>query len=156
MILGSDIQGGVGPTRPVGLSPRTPAADQPRGFRFWKRAKDAGLRKPKATEFLRDPQEFLHPTTTSSFVLIPDSKTYEADNLLTEVRGDEGLDDDAVALRVSRDGTLLRMPAEERDGQADEQGWRAAAYGVVAQQGSHGTMLTQVLLPGFPNRTRPV
>ncbi len=31
------------------------------------RAKDAGLRKPKATEFLSYPQELLHPTTASSF-----------------------------------------------------------------------------------------
>ncbi len=80
----------------------------------------------------------------------------QADDLLEEVRGDEGLDDDAVALRVSRDGTLRRMPTEERDGQVYEHGWREAACGVVAQQGSHGAMLTQVLLPGFPNRERSV
>ena len=72
------------------------------------------------------------------------------------MRDDESRHDDAVALRVSLDGTMLRMHAEERDGQAYEQGWREAACGVVAQQGSEGTMLTQVLLPGFPNPARPV
>ncbi len=80
----------------------------------------------------------------------------QADDRLEEVRGDESRHDDAVALRVSLDGTMLRMPAEERDGQADEHGWREAACGVVAQQGSAGTMLTQGLLPGFPNPTGPV
>ncbi len=74
----------------------------------------------------------------------------QADDLLTEVRGDEGRHDDAVALRVSRDGTLRRMPAEERDGQADEHGWREAACGVVAQQGSHGAMLTQRTFARLP------
>ncbi len=67
----------------------------------------------------------------------------QADDRLEEVRGDESRHDDAVALRVSRDGTMLRMPAEERDGQAMEPGWREATCGVVAQQGSAGTMLTQ-------------
>ncbi len=67
----------------------------------------------------------------------------QADDLLTEVRGDEGRHDDAVALLVSLDGTMLRMPAEERDGQVYEHGWREAACGVVAPLDSKGAMLTQ-------------
>ncbi len=74
----------------------------------------------------------------------------QADDRLEEVRGDESRHDDAVALRVSRDGTRLRMPAEERDGQAYEHGWREAASGVVAQQGSHGAMLTQRTFARLP------
>ncbi len=67
----------------------------------------------------------------------------QADDLFTEVRDDESRHDDAVALRVSLDGTMLRMPAEERDGQAMEPGWREAACGVVAPLDSKGAMLTQ-------------
>ncbi len=74
----------------------------------------------------------------------------QADDLLTEVRGDESLHDDAVALRVSLDGTLLRMPAEERDGQAYEHGWREAACGVVAPRDSNGAMLTQRTFARLP------
>ncbi|MCY4007978.1 MAG: hypothetical protein OXE84_14330 [Rhodobacteraceae bacterium] len=55
------------------------------------------------------------------------------DDLRTEVRGDENLHDDVVALRVSLDGTRLRMHDEELDGQAAEPGWREAACGVMAQ-----------------------
>ncbi|MCY4006969.1 MAG: hypothetical protein OXE84_09160 [Rhodobacteraceae bacterium] len=61
-----------------------------------------------------------------------------ADDLLTEVRDDENLYDDVVALRVSLDGTMLRMHAEELDGQAYEHGWREADCGVVAQLDSTG------------------
>ncbi len=74
----------------------------------------------------------------------------QADDRLEEVRGDESLHDDAVALLVSLDGTLRRMHAEERDGQAHEHGWREAASGVVAQQGSHGAMLTQRTFARLP------
>ncbi len=74
----------------------------------------------------------------------------QADDRLEEVRGDESLHDDAVALRVSLDGTMLRMPAEERDGQVYEQGWREAACGVVAPLDSEGTMLTQRTFARLP------
>jgi len=44
------------------------------------------------------------------------------DDRLEEVRDDAALHEDTVALRVSRDGTMRRMPAQERDGQAMEPG----------------------------------
>jgi len=74
----------------------------------------------------------------------------QADDLLAEMRGDESRHDDTVALRVSRDGTMLRMHEDMLDGQVMEPGWREAACGVVAQLGSDGTMLTQRTFARLP------
>jgi len=62
------------------------------------------------------------------------------DDRLEEVRDDAALHEDTVALRVSRDGTMRRMPAQERDGQAMEPGGREAGCGVVAPRDSKGAM----------------
>ena len=74
----------------------------------------------------------------------------QADDLLAEVRGDEDWHDDAVALRVSRDGTMLRMHEDAWNGQVMEPGGREVACGVVAQRGSEGTMLTQRTFARLP------
>ena len=51
---------------------------------------------------------------------------------------------------MTKIGMMMRMPAEERDGQATEPGWREAACGVVAQLDSEGTMLTQRTFARLP------
>ena len=52
--------------------------------------------------------------------------------LMAELRAEEELHEDAVALLVSLDGVMVRMNAETVDGQAVEPGWREASSGVVA------------------------
>ncbi len=74
----------------------------------------------------------------------------QADDRLEEMRGDESRHDEAVALRVSLDGTMLRMHEDAWNGQVTDPGWREAACGVVAQRGSEGTMLTQRTFARLP------
>ena len=57
---------------------------------------------------------------------------------MAELRADEELHEDAVALLVSLDGVMVRMNAETVDGQAVEPGWREASSGVVAMLDAEG------------------
>ena len=58
--------------------------------------------------------------------------------LMAELRADEELHEDAVALLVSLDGVMVRMNAETVDGHAVEPGWREASSGVVAMLDAEG------------------
>ena len=62
-------------------------------------------------------------------------------DLMAELRADEELHEDAVALLVSLDGVMVRMNAEMVDGQAVEPGWREASSGVVAMLDAEGNMV---------------
>ena len=59
-------------------------------------------------------------------------------DLMVELRADEELHEDAVALLVSLDGVMVRMNAETVDGHVVEPGWREASSGIVAMLDAEG------------------
>ncbi|MCY4007746.1 MAG: hypothetical protein OXE84_13145 [Rhodobacteraceae bacterium] len=80
--------------------------------------------------------------------------SHQADDLLTAVCDDEALHDDAVALRVVRDGTRLRRHDDKPDGQVTEPGWRVAPADVVAQLSNTGEMRTPCIFARLPEPGR--
>ncbi|MDE2791963.1 MAG: hypothetical protein OXI81_16280 [Paracoccaceae bacterium] len=61
--------------------------------------------------------------------------------LMAELRAEEEIHKDAVALLVSLDGVMVRMHAETGDGQEVEAGWREVSTGVVAMLDAEGNMV---------------
>ena len=61
--------------------------------------------------------------------------------LMAELRAEEEIHEDAVALLVSLDGVMVRMHAETGDGQEVEAGWREASTDVVAMLDAEGNMV---------------